>query len=159
MKTIIVGFSRSHKITSKIITWLTGSVITHTYVRIPVPEYKTSMVFQAQGFNVHYLNYEEFLKHNTVIEEVEVEVSDEQFIEAEKIRVFECGKPYGMLELIGYLAVLIQSKVGLPVKNPFYDSDKSFVCVELVLNMLGMEDKSTMTPDKLHAMLVRRKPV
>jgi hypothetical protein len=156
MKKIIIGFSCNSGFFSKAIRFLTNSNISHTYIKIPVPDFNTNIIFHAQGFNVHYINESNFLKKNTVIEEVEVEVSDEQFIEAERVRVEECGKPYSYSEIVGFLWVLLNKKVGRKVENPFYNTS-AYICVELVCRGLGIKDKTTLTPGDLRDILISKR--
>jgi hypothetical protein len=156
-QTIIVGFS-SHPGSwfSKIIQWATNSPISHTYVRIPVPEYKTSVVFQAQGMNVHYTNYDEFIKKAKVIEEIAVEVSDEQYKQAEIFRVFQCGKPYGIMEIIGFCWVILGHKLGKHWPNPFNDGTDSYVCSSVVCRQIGLVDDATISPADLYEILKKK---
>lgn len=156
MKKIYVGFSRNHKIVSWLIRKFTRSNVSHTYIRIPVPEYNTSIVFQAQGFNVHYINYGHFLDKGNIVEaEICVDVSDEQFIEAEKFRVYECGKPYSYIQLLGYIYLLLGRYLGLRLKNPFSNGDHGYVCVELVCRCLGISNEENMTPQDLLDFLIK----
>lgn len=158
MKTITVGFSRNKKILSKIICLLTKSDVSHTYIKIPVPEYNTNMMFQAAGLNVHYMNEDVFKAHgSTIVEEIDVEVTDEQYARAEKFRVTECGKAYSVMELIGYLWVLLNHKIGRDVPNPFYDGDTAYVCVEVVTTCTGINDRGTLVPETLRQLLKKSK--
>jgi hypothetical protein len=160
MKKIIVGFShRPGNIVSSTICLLTGGDVSHTYIKIPVPEFNTSVIFGASGSNIHYDNETEFLKKNKVVAEIEVEVSDEQMVVAERFRVFECGKPYSLLELIGYAWVLLGRAFKKSWKNPFRDGNKSFVCVEAVTSCIGIKDEGTITPKDLYdALMSKNKP-
>lgn len=157
MPTIIVGFShRPKNIISSAIGFFTNSKISHTYVRLPVPEYNTSVVFQAAGSNVHYMNIDHFKIKNEILYEFQVEVTPEQFIAAEKFRVFECGKPYGAMELVGFMAIVIASKFGLKIKNPFNDGTRSYVCSSVVCRQIGLPDDATISPQDLYQILKNR---
>lgn len=150
MNTLKIGFSRNNTPFSWLIRKLTGSNISHTYIRIPVPELGTSMVFQAQGFNVHYINYEHFLAKGNIVEaEVEVKLSSKQWAQAEMVRVYECGKPYSYLQILGYAWVLLGRRFGKKWKNPLSDGDHGYVCVELVCRSLGISEAESMTPQEL----------
>lgn len=142
MKTILVGFSSHPGVFSSLIKYVTNSKVSHTYIRIPVPEYNDSMIFQASGLTVNYTNYSVFKKKNTVIEEYEIEVDDDTYAFAEMLRVMEAGKPYSMKEIIGLLWVLTMRGVGVRVNNPFRDGSHSYVCVELAMMCVGLERDS-----------------
>lgn len=142
MKKIIVGFSTHHSLFSTLIKFVTNSKVSHTYIRIPVPEWDESVVFQASGLVVNYTNYKVFLEKSTVIEEYEIDVSDDVYAFAEMVRVMECGKPYSMKEVFGLLWVLAMRGLNVKVKNPFRDGSHSYICVELVMTCVGLTSDS-----------------
>lgn len=142
MKTVIVGFSSHPGLFSSAIKFVTNSEVSHTYIRIPVPEYNDSMIFQASGLTVNYTNFNVFKEKSTVIEEYEIEVSEDIFAFGEMLRVMEAGKPYGMKEIFGLLWVLAMRGFGVKVKNPFRDGSSSYICVELVMMCVGLEADS-----------------
>jgi hypothetical protein len=84
-----------------------------------------------------------------VVAEVEVELTDEQWAEAEKVRVYECGKTYSYSQLIGYAWVLLGRGLGKKWSNPLADGKHGYVCVELVCRCLGIGDAESMTPQDL----------
>ena len=149
MKKIIVGFSYSNSLFSKLIKIFTSSKISHTYIRLPVPEYNTSVVFQASLLSVHYVTADVFKSHSTIVEEYELEVSDEQFSVGEKFRVTEVGKPYSYTQILGFLYVLMLRKFGKKVSNPLSNGDHAYVCVEVVANSIGVSNGESMTPEEL----------
>jgi hypothetical protein len=153
MAKIIVGFSTSTHLLSKFIRFMTNAPFSHAYIRVPVPEFNTSIVFQASGLSVNYTNYEYFLTSNTVVEEMEIEVSDEQAKIAESLRVTECGKPYSLKELFGFSWIMFLRIFHKKVGNPFYDGNSGYICVELISKSLGIQDKSTLTPIDLYNIL------
>lgn len=145
MKNIIIGFSTHPGIFSTLIKFITNSKVSHTYTRILIPEYNESMVFQASGFYVNYMNYKIFKEKSTVIEEYEIEVDDDTYQFAEMMRVMEAGKPYSIKEIIGLLWILIMRGFGIKVKNPFRDGSDSYICVELVMLCVGLKADSENT--------------
>lgn len=151
MKTLRIGFStgRGFKVYSLLIRVLTGSRVSHTYQRIEVPEFDSEVIFQASGLKVNYENADIFASHSRVVEEYEVPVSDFYAHLAERMRVTEVGKPYGILQVVGYMWVLLLRRVGLRVKNPLADGNASHVCVELNAKQIGLKDVEGMTPEDL----------
>ena len=150
MKTVRVGFSTHSSSFSWLIRSVTKSQVSHTYLRIPIPEYNTDMVFQASGLTVNYCNGPLFDKKNTVIEEYDVEISDEQWAIGEKFRVTEAGKSYSMKQIVGFLTVLSARQIlDKNISNPFSNGNHSYVCVEVVAVCLGLEHGENMTPEDL----------
>ena len=150
MKKIIVGFSTNEKILAKIIRWFTNSSVSHTYVRIPVPEYNEDMIFQAAFLNVNYCNYKYFKTYSKIVEEYEINVEDATYEYGELIRVTEAGKPYSILTVLGFFWILAMRMFGIKVHNPFKDRQKSYICVELTCHILGLpEEAENLTPEDL----------
>lgn len=142
MKTVIVGFSSHPGIFSTLIKFFTNSRVSHTYIKLPIPEYNEFMVFQASGLSVNYTNYEVFRKKSKVIEEYMVEVSDDEAKLGELLRIMESGKPYGIKEIWGLLWVLANRGMGRKVNNPFRDGSSSYICVELAMVSVGLPHDS-----------------
>ena len=149
---IIVGFSQGNTVFAKLISYFTRSNISHTYIRIPFEGNPAlSVVFHASKFNVHYLNYDMFLKtQKKIVAEWEIELTEEQWLHAQSIRFLEAGKPYGWMQILGYIWVIYKkSKL-----NPLNDGNKSHVCVELTAKLMGIKDAETLLPYELeHAIL------
>lgn len=150
MKTIRVGFSTHPGAFSWLIRAVTASTVSHTYLRIPIPEHGTSMIFQASGLTVNYCATDVFDYKNTIIEEYDVEISDEQYEYGELFRVTEAGKPYSMKQIVGFLAVLSARQIlDKNIPNPLSNGNHSYVCVEVVTACLGLDDGESMTPEDL----------
>lgn len=67
----------------------------------------------------------------------------------------ELGKPYSLLQLIGYLWIMLCKTVGLRVRNPLSNGRHSYVCVELVARYLNIKDAESMTPQDPYDLLRR----
>ena len=149
MKTIIVGFSTHKGAFSWLIRTATSSSISHTYIRLPVCEYNTSMIFQASGLLVNYCSDDVFSKKNQVIEEYDITLSDEQAAIGEEFRIRESGKPYAIKQIFGFIYVLGMRKFNKKVANPFSDGKQSYVCVETNSICIGLVNGESMTPEDL----------
>ena len=150
MKTIRVGFSTHAGAFSWLIRTVTASKVSHTYLRIPVPEYNTDMIFQASGLTVNYCADKVFSLKNQVIEEYDVDISDEQYEIGEKFRVTESGKPYSIRQIGGFLTVLAARQfLDKKISNPASNGNHSYVCVEVVAVCIGLKDGESMTPEDL----------
>jgi len=153
MKTITIGFSHSNNLFSKLIMWATKSNISHTYIRLD-----TTIVYQASGLSVNETTYEDFLSYETVIQEIPVEVSDEQFALGEQFRLQSLGKPYSVKEVIGFAWVLFMKIFGRKVSNPLKDGNSAYVCSKLVCDYAGINDAGeNLDPDDVYN-LVSKKP-
>ena len=150
MKTLRVGFSTHEGSFSWLIRNSTASQISHTYIRIPIPEHNTDMIFQASGLSVNYCAKDVFEVKNHIYEEYDVEISDEQWAIGEKFRVTEAGKSYSVKQVFGFLWVLgARQLLNKKISNPFSDGDQSYVCVEVVTVCLGLLNGESMTPEDL----------
>lgn len=150
MKTLILGFSSHTGIFAWLIKKVTASHVSHAYIRIPNFHGTDDMVFQASGLAVNYCNYEYFITKTKVVEEYEMQVSDEQYEKAMTLMAKAAGKPYSMREIYGYLYVLFMREYRYKrVENPFGDGDKSYVCSELAAESIGAKDPESMTPEDL----------
>ena len=156
MAKIVIGFSTSSQIKSKLIRFITDAPMSHAYIKIFDPERNTNVVFHADGDDVHYMTYNNFLSENKVIEEIEIEISDEQAKVAECIRVTEIGKPYSNMKLFGFIWMRFLLLFNIKIGNPF-DNNSSRICVEIVSDSIGIRDETTMTPVDLYNLIKRDK--
>lgn len=147
MKTVIVGFSSHKGIFSWLIRTCTKSKVSHAYIRLPIEEYGKDVIFQASGLTVNYCSGDVFRSHSQVIEEYLVEISDEQAKKNELYRITECGKPYSMNQVYGFMYVLGMRQIGKNVPNPFSDGAHSYVCVETAANHVGAPNAESMTQE------------
>jgi len=153
MRTITVGFSQSYKIGSKLIRLCTKSKISHCYLRIDYPKYVTTVVYHASGISVNFENYTHFLTHSNVVDEITIQVSEDDFETGVKFQLQEVGKPYAIRQLLGYSFVLIGKIFNMKIKNPLANGTKSYVCSELVMKFLNMEESENLTPDELYQII------
>lgn len=151
MRKIIVGFSSGATPFGSVIRLLTGQKISHCYVRLPFDgDPNLSVVFHAAGFNVHYMNYEYFKTfQRSIVSEWEIELTEEQWLQAQKVRYEQAGKPYGWLQIFGYLVVLLKKKWN----NPLSDGNRSHVCVEVVAEMLKIPNSESLLPHELESIV------
>ena len=154
MKTITVGFSHSTNLFSKLIMLVTRSQISHAYIRL-----SEDKVYEASGLSVNEQVYEYFLTYETVVKEIQVELTDEQFAKGEAFRLASLGKPYSVGEVFGFAWILLMKSLGRKVANPFKGGTTSYVCSELVMNYIGMDDSAeNMTPEDVYKLLMSNQP-
>jgi hypothetical protein len=158
MAKIIFGFSRpiEKKILSSAIMKVDDVDFSHAYIKLWSEKYNRYLIYQASGLQVNFVNQEIFESHNVAVHEFEVEVSDETRTIVMQYAIDRCGMPYSIKELFGFLLVKINSCFGKTIKNPFGDGNRSYVCSELVAEIirecLGKQlpkDPDDMTPKDL----------
>lgn len=135
---MIIGFSTHNGPLAWIIRKVTRSECSHCYLYDP----ETGLIFHAQGMKVQALSYSNFLKKNKIVWETEALNVDWIWLRE------QLGKPYGVGTLVGFILPLI-----FKIKNPFSDSDHSFVCSELVARSMNLEDAEKATPGSLLKLL------
>ncbi len=127
--------------------WATRSKISHTYIR------SGNIVNQASGLEVNQVGYDYFLTYSDVVDELEIQITDEQYEAGQEFLRKSLGKPYSMLQLFGFGWVMINRSFGRKVHNPASNGDHSYICVELVARYLGIPDAEDLTPEDLYEML------
>lgn len=133
MRILKVGFSRPKdwKLFSQIIQWSEHAPFSHTFLRWSSETLNCELVYQASHGMVHFVSGERFDRENETVIEYCVELTDEQFNAIAKKCIELAGTKYGTLQIIG-MALERATKV----RNPFRDGPKTFVCSELVGEVL-----------------------
>lgn len=135
-KKLIIGFSTSPSIVSSLIRTVEGANYSHVYVRFYSEAYDRWLCYHAQASSLHFLSYESFREHFKVIEEFELEVSEETMKKLVQYCIDNAGKPYGRLQLVGMAISRISYLwFSLKLQNPFADGEKTQVCSELVYHV------------------------
>lgn len=126
MRSITVGFSASTKKIqpfAKLIKWWDDTEYSHVYFKFHSVTYDVQMIYQASSTMLNYMSEDVFLLHNKVIEEINIDVSDEEYLELMKDCMESAGKEYGLMLVLGIFIADILNLTG----NPFPDKNK-FVC-------------------------------
>lgn len=137
-----------------------GVPFSHAYIKIWSEKYGRYLIYQASGLQVNFVNQEIFESHNVAVAEFEVQITAETRTKVMQFAIDRCGVPYSIAELFGFAAVKICSVVGKDINNPCGDGSKSYVCSELVSEIirdcLGHQlpkDPDDMTPKDLYDFL------
>lgn len=133
MKKLTVAFSKpkEFKIGSAVIRLAEGTNFSHVSLRWYSASIDCDLVYQASHGMVHFVSGARFDQENETVAEYSVEVTDEQFTAITKKCVELAGVKYGTLQIIGMALERVSG-----IKNPFRDGDKTFVCSELVGEVL-----------------------
>lgn len=159
---IIFGFSRPKK--SKPFAWLImkayGIPYSHSYIKIFSEKYDRYLIYQASSTMVNFMNMETFNEEALVVSETQVKVTQDQRSKIIQFAIDNCGKPYGIKDIIGLAWVKLNSWIGREVKNPFSDKDSTLICSELTsivlrdcLNIVLPKDPDDMTPLDVYQLL------
>lgn len=161
---IIFGFSRPKKF--KPFAWLImksyGIPYSHSYIKIFSEKYDRYLIYQASSTMVNFMNMETFNEEALVVSETQVKVTQDQRSKIIQFAIDNCGKPYGVKDIIGLAWVKLNSWVGREVKNPLSDKDSTLICSELTsivlrdcLNIVLPKDPDDMTPLDVYQLLDR----
>lgn len=138
MKNVVIGFSKPRK--WKPFSWIimAGFNIpySHTYIRLYASSYDRQLVYQASSTMVNFMNVETFNEEAEVIREFDVQLSDDSYTEMMRFAIDNCGKSYGVKDCFGLAYVRLMELLGKSVQNPFADGNKTYVCSELIAEVL-----------------------
>jgi hypothetical protein len=138
MKQMFIGFSRRRKF--NLVSWLVrkveGTEFSHVYVRFPSERLARNILYEASGTSVHFKAQWIFDRDNEVVEEYETLISEDTHVSVMRFCLDNAEVPYGLKSLFGFGIVKIASIFGIKIPNPFRDGRKTYVCSELVADIL-----------------------
>lgn len=138
MPSISIGFSRPR--TWKPFAWIImkgyGTDYSHVYIKFRSEKYDRQMIYQASASMVNFMGESVFYKNSQVVESYEVEISDAARSAMILFAIDNAGKPYSMKNVLGLAAVRVAEIFGFKIKNPLSDGRETFVCSELVWDLL-----------------------
>lgn len=153
MKTIIVGFSTPIKPTlfAKIIMWADKTIYDHVYIKWNWASIDRDIIYQASKLAVNFESNVTFDSHAKIIEEYEVQISDETHKAIMQFCMDNSNKPYGIKEIFGFGYIKLCKLVGKTVNNPFPTYGNSYVCSKIAADILVLAKSITLTdsPDNI----------
>ena len=149
MKKIKIGFSKPKGKWFPIFSWLIRlyekTPYSHVYVRWGT-RVGFGICYHAASHFVHFLSDLIFLKKVYVIEEFEFEIDDQHFDQVLMFCLENCGREYGLLEVLG---IPIMDLLKLE-KNPFGEGEGKQYCAQLVARVLTvMGDETGFIADRV----------
>lgn len=163
MEKLIIGFSRSKKkfaIFSWLIRLVDGTKYSHVYIKWYSNKLQREIIYQASGTMVNFVGTSVFLEKNEIIKEYELEISDETSLKVKQFAMDKAGIKYGLKQVLGIGYVKLMYIFGKNVRNPFDDGSHTYVCSELVGEILkeklnfGMDiDLQTITPKDIDELM------
>lgn len=138
MAKLIIGFSKpkGFRIVSKLIRWVDGVPFSHTYIRWYSTFFDRDIIYQASGSAVNFMEGKRFDSSNDTIDVFEFDINDNTHIKIIQFAMDNSGIKYSIKQLIGLGIVRLVSLLGFQIKNPFSNGRSSYVCVELVSQVL-----------------------
>jgi hypothetical protein len=133
VRPLTVGFCKPQSFTpfSWLIMWAYSIPYDHVYVKIEFPEYSRTVVYQASSVAVNFETLSVFTANVSVVDEFQVQISDESYAKLIQFAFDNVGKPYGYLECVGLGLVKLASVFGKTIKNPLGSNQTTYVCSQL----------------------------
>jgi hypothetical protein len=166
MNKIYIGFSKPKKwkIFAKLIMLGYGIPYDHVYVRFNSDRYDRDLIYQASKSMVNFMGVGVFSEENIIVDEFEVEISDEKLTAMIQFAIDNAGKAYGVKQAFGMAIVRVAEIFGKYIENPFKDGGKTYVCSELGAYVLEHfagsvipKDIDDITPKDLYEYLMKIK--
>jgi len=130
MRTITVGFSRPS--TWKPFAWMIMAAYRtnydHVYIKLHTDSYQRDIIYQASSVMVNFMSPVIFQAKNVIVEEYPIQISDENYVKLMQFCIDNAGKPYSLLEVLGFACMVIAGWFGKKISNPFQESTSQFVC-------------------------------
>lgn len=136
MRTLTIGFSTNaseYNVLSAAIRCVQRTPYSHVYVKVHSNYWDKDIIYQSSGTAVNMMTEPIFLRHSKIIKEYEIQVEDDVYKAVVGYAISQCGIKYGLLQLLGILAVEAVSLVGKNIENPW---GSGYICSELVAQML-----------------------
>jgi hypothetical protein len=108
----------------------------HVYIKLHSDTYDRNIIYQASSLMVNFESPKIVAEKHEVVAEFELNVSNSTMIGVMQYAIDNAGVPYGVLQALGMGYVQIASFFGFKVKNPFKNDGKTFVCSELIGDIL-----------------------
>ena len=130
---MIIGFSTSSSLLSRIIRWATNSKVSHSYAVFDTDGGRLVIHSNISGVNTdHYIK---FMKLHDIISEYAILVSEDLVKKACTCGMEKLDASYDFCALIGFGWVVLNRLMGRKIRNPFRNKSAYF-CSELILMML-----------------------
>lgn len=143
--TIVIGFSSPAKpsLFSKLIRFAENQFMnskvnySHVYIRFDWRSIDRVVIFQTNKHGAHFIEFNNFIKSNTIHKEYEIDIDPVAFKTAIQTCVDCAAKAYGFKEIIGIAFTRLYNKwFNQKKRNPLRDGDATYVCSALTAKIL-----------------------
>lgn len=138
MKTMTIAFSKPKSkwaIGSILIRAIEKSPFSHAIVRWHSASLDRDMVYQASHGMAHFMEGSRFDAETEIMTAYQIELTDEEFTATVQKCVDLAGVKYGLFQLWG---MGLERLTG--IRNPWRDGEQTFVCSELVGDLLSLSE-------------------
>jgi hypothetical protein len=151
---MIIGFSTTNRIFSRLIKWATRSRASHAFVMVKVAG--EPIIIHATHNGVNCDHYKVFKKSKKIVVQYKLEVPEENKLAATATALKLLDRPYDFLSIVGFGWVLFNKALGRQTKNPFRNRT-AYQCSEFALEILraagvkGLDqfDRELVSPEDL----------
>lgn len=130
---MIIGFSTSSSLLSRIIKWATDSKASHSYAVFDTDGGRLVIHSNISGVNTDY--YSKFMNSHDIVAEYAMLIPEELVKRACACGMEKLDSPYDFCAIIGFGWVVLNRVFGRKIRNPFRNKSAYF-CSELILMML-----------------------
>jgi len=134
MVNITVGFSVSNSKLSKVIRFIEGATVSHTYIQWYSDKIGRVLIYEASGTQVNFTNLTRFSRKQNIVKEFTFPISEKSHQRVLQFCIDNAREPYGFKNLIGLGWVKLLRRVGIKTGNPF--SSNHYICSTLVATLL-----------------------
>jgi hypothetical protein len=127
---LIIGASKNNLIGSKLIRLWMNTPYSHVYCRWYLNTQEREIVYQASRGLVHFQCFENFKIDNEIIDEIQIELTNEQFRKFSTKCIDLAGQSYSCITL---LQILLCELSGGRVK---FEDQPGYICSELMCELL-----------------------
>lgn len=137
MDEIVIGFSTTKSLISKVIRWFEKTPYSHVYIRFYSENIGRWLVYHANHDNLNFQNLPNLTNENEIIYEYLLPVTPEQKMKIVQYCVDNVHRRYGLMTLLG-IALVRSAKdfFKRDISNPFVDKEKTQICSELAGRVL-----------------------
>lgn len=132
----------------------------HVYIRFYSDKFARNLVYQSSKTMVNFIEFNNFCEANEIVKEFEVAITEIGRTKMIQFAVDNVGKPYGIKNALGLAIVKLCSFFNKKIRNPFSDAGKTYVCCELVAEILKEytptkidQDINSINPKELYDIL------
>lgn len=151
---VTIGFSfpNKWKIGAAAISWWINKPYSHVFIKY-TDNQNRELVFHAAHGMVHLITYENFLKHNKTVKEINLDFNEDEYQKFRNYYYNKLATPYSYIELI--LILMYDLKLLRPKQD-----DPGYICSELAGEMLKIvkninfeKSKNLLRPDDIERAL------
>jgi hypothetical protein len=165
MKTLTIGFSKAkskYAILSHLIRLIEGTPFSHVYITWNSSWLDLQVIYHAAGMMVHFTTSEHFVQKALIVDEFEIQLSDEAFKHIIQESMRKAGSGYSLSQLVYITIFRTCSALKIPTSWIPKNGRKVYVCSELVADILKdnisinfSKDLDFVTPSDIYSELIK----